>query len=312
MKKRIAILGATSHIAKGLIFNFSRHTTDELYLFARSAQRVKDFLATICTCENYIIKPIDGFGKDSYDVIMNCIGIGNPASLRTAATPVFELMETYDNKILAYLQNHKKSLYINFSSGAVYGTDFSQPAGNNSKNSININAIDPSIYYSVAKLNSEAKHRYYQNLRIIDLRVFAYFSRFIDLKTQYLITEIINAIRNRNTFITGNSNIVRDYVGHEDLFSLVCACMEKPDNDSYDVYSRKPVGKFEILKSFRHEFGLNFKISRTLNFSSATGTKNYYYSVNKKANKLGYKPKYTSLKLLISETKAIMELRGLS
>ena len=34
MNKRIAILGATSHIAKGLISNFAKDTKYKLFLFA--------------------------------------------------------------------------------------------------------------------------------------------------------------------------------------------------------------------------------------------------------------------------------------
>ena len=44
MKNRIAILGATSHIAKGLILNFIKSKENELFLFARIPKKVKKFL----------------------------------------------------------------------------------------------------------------------------------------------------------------------------------------------------------------------------------------------------------------------------
>ena len=295
MNRRIAILGATSHIAKGLIYNFCKDRTNKLYLFARSDDRVKDFLISINCGAVSKVEPLAEFGKDQYDVIINCVGIGDPALLKDARASIFELTEAYDNLILNYLKNSKKSIYINFSSGAVYYA--------------NVNALDEACFYSIAKLNSEAKHRSSQGLKIIDLRVFAYFSRFIDLKSRYLITGIINSIRNKKVFKTGKNNIVRDYIGPEDLFSLVRCCIEKGSNGAYDVYSRKPVRKLDLLKSFHKEFGLEYKISGARILDSVTGAKEIYCSKNRKAQELGFKPKYDSLKLLIKETEAILGKR---
>lgn len=309
MNKRIAILGATSHIAKGLIYNFCKDKTNKLYLFARSAGRVEDFLISIKCRRSYNVKPFAEFGKDSYDVVINCVGIGDPALLKDTGASIFELTEAYDNLILNYLKKHKESIYINFSSGAVYGREFLSAVNNSSKNCINVNALDDSCYYSIAKLNSEAKHRAYQGLKIIDLRVFAYFSRFIDLKSEYLITGIINAVLGKKVFKTSKDNIVRDFIGPEDLFSLVSCCIEKGSNEAYDVYSRKPVRKFDILRSFHAKFGLNYEISKMPALASVTGTKEIYYSKYRLAKELGFEPKYDSLKLLINETEAILGRR---
>lgn len=309
MNKRIAILGATSHIAKGLIDNFCRDKVNKLHLFARSAGKVKDFLMSINCGAVCKVGPLAEFGKDHYDVIINCVGIGNPALLEDTGASIFELTETYDNLILSYLKNNKASIYINFSSGAVYGREFPCAVNKASKNYISVNILDESCHYSIAKLNSEAKHRSYPELKIIDLRIFAYFSRFIDLRSKYLITDIINSIKKGEVFKTGKNNIVRDYIGPEDLFSLVCCCIEKGSNKAYDVYSRKPVRKFDILRSFHAKFGLNYEIAKMPALSSVTGTKEIYYSKYRLAKELGFKPKYDSLKLLIKETEAILGKR---
>lgn len=305
-KIKVAILGATSHIAKGLIFIFCKNDTHELYLFARSPQKVSNFLLSNNLNKAYHINALSKFGKEKYDVIINCVGIGDPNLLKEQGTSIFELTETYDNMVLDHLRRNKNTIYINFSSGAVYGKEFLFAANANSANHIYVNKIDQTCYYSIAKLNSEAKHRSYRNLRIIDLRVFAYFSRFIDLKAKYLMAEIINAIKERKVFLTGKNDIVRDYIGSEDLFSLVCCCIKKRMNGAYDVYSRKPVRKFEILESFQKRFGLDYKISKATKFFSSTGSKNIYCSKNKKVRKLGYVPKYNSLELLIKETEELL------
>lgn len=305
-KKKIAILGATSHIAKGLILNFCKNDRHKLYLFARSPQKVSKFLLSTNSNNGNFVSDLHEFGKEKYDAIINCVGIGDPVLLEGQGVSIFELTETYDNMILDYLRKNKSTVYINFSSGAVYGKEFLVAANVNSVNHICVNKIDPTHYYSIAKLNSEAKHRSYRDLRIVDLRIFAYFSRFIDPKAKYLMTEMINAIKERKVFLTGKNDIIRDYIGSEDLFSLVCCCIKKKTNMVYDVYSRKPVRKFEILESFKKRFGLDYKVLETVKPTSITGTKNIYCSKNKKAKKIGYIPKYNSLELLIKETESLL------
>ena len=305
---KIAILGSTSHIAKGLITNFSKNPEVALFLFARSTDELSRFLRLMkLPKEDINCLRFEDFLNGRYDVVINCVGKRTPSSMKKGEDNIFRLTEQFDDLCIDYLQKHKGALYINFSSGAVYGTEFPSPAGVGSKNQINVNELGESHYYSIAKLNSEAKHRSYENLRITDLRVFAYFSRFIDLKTKYLITEIINSIANKSVFKTGENNIIRDYVGDEDLFSLVCKCIENGSSGAYDVYSRAPVEKFEILNSFHEKFGLRYKISETINSPlSISGPKWMYYSTNKKSKKLGYAPKYGSLELLIKETEIIL------
>jgi nucleoside-diphosphate-sugar epimerase len=124
------------------------------------------------------------------------------------------------------------------------------------------------------------------------------------------MAEIINAIKERKVLLTGKDDIVRDYIGSEDLFSLVCCCIKKKMNGAYDIYSRKPVRKFEILENFQKRFGLDYKISKANKFLSSTGSKNIYCSKNKKVRKLGYVPKYNSLELLIKETEELLSKRG--
>ena len=307
-KNKVAILGATSHIAKGLIVNFSKNPKASLFLFTRSINKLNRFLSLMKLPKKDIYcLDFNRFLNGGYDVVINCVGKRTPSDMEKGEDNIFRLTEQFDNLCIDYLRKHKGVLYINFSSGAVYGREFYSAAGAGSKNQISVNEINESYYYSIAKLNSEAKHRSYQDLRIIDLRVFAYFSRFIDLKTKYLITEIINSIISKSVFRTGENNIVRDYVGAEDLFSLVCQCIKNGTNDAYDVYSRAAVEKFEILRSFHKKFGLLYEISETISPPSITGTKDMYYSTNKKARELGYAPKYDSIGLLMKETEIIME-----
>lgn len=307
LKKKIAILGATSHIAKGLIYNFSKKAYSELFLFARSIDRLREFLKSIECEKNFYLKGFDELNKERYDVIINCIGISSASDFKERVSSYFRLTEQFDNLALDYLNDHPDTLYINFSSGAAYGTDFRVPADESTYSKWDINHISEADYYGIVKLNSETKHRAFKDLNIVDLRIFGYFSRFINLESRFLLTEIIACVREGKEFITGPGNIVRDYVHPKDISLLIDACIAKRTlNDVFDVYSLKPAAKFEILDYFSREYRLEYAVREGVNIFTATGSKNNYYSVNKRAEKIGYIPKLTSMDCIIQETNAIL------
>lgn len=305
--KRIAILGATGHIAQTLIDGISNLRQHTLYLFARSLERLGRCLAQMPYTDSVIAKSFNEFTKNDYDVIINCVGLGDPAKVKNAGATVFMLTEYYDNLILNYLDANPKALYINFSSGAAYGTEFSDPAEERTATILDINHLSPCDFYGIAKINSEAKHRAFIDKNIVDLRVFGYFSRYMDLETQYFMSEVISCVKTGKEFLTGSGNIIRDYVHPQDLLSLIEKCItEHHINNVFDVYSLKPATKFEILDFFNKQFGLNYKIKDDIKIAAATGVKNNYYSTNKRAKILGYIPQYTSLQSILIETRAIL------
>lgn len=307
---RIAILGATSHIAKGLILGLHASLHNDLYLFARSPERIQFFLESVGAekCQRIRIKPFIEFSDASYDVVINCVGIGNPAKLAAGLLSIFTITETFDHLILEYLKVHRDTLYINFSSGAAYGTDFSAPVAGTSQARFNINSIDPSEYYSIAKINSEAKHRAMKGYNIVDLRVFGYFSRYIDLEEKFLLSEIVSSIQKGKEFVTGPGNIVRDFINPQDLLRLIEACMARHNiNDVFDVYSAKPATKFEILEYFALNHGLNYRVEAAYTAFTVTGYKDHYYSTNGKADSIGYVPRFSSIGGIESEINFILK-----
>lgn len=307
---KVAILGATSHIAKGLIYNCGLDERYELFLFARSLERLRDFLRSIQCQKGVHFKGFDELNDEGYDVIINCIGISGAKNLEDKVSSYSRLTETFDNLILDYLRNHPETLYINFSSGAAYGTDFSVPAEESTFSKWDINHISEADYYGIAKLNSEAKHRALKNFNIVDLRIFSYFSRFINLESKFLLTEIISCIRDGKEFITSPDNIIRDYIHPQDIFALIERCIEKINiNDVFDSYSLKPVTKFGILDYFNAECGLKYKVKDDIKISAITGTKDNYYSINRKAKDIGYEPKFTSMDSIMQESVTIFESR---
>ena len=51
-EKNIAIFGATGHIAKNLIYYFSKNTEHKLFLFSRDKKKLQNFISTIISDKN--------------------------------------------------------------------------------------------------------------------------------------------------------------------------------------------------------------------------------------------------------------------
>lgn len=307
----IAIMGATSHIAKGLIDNFLQKSENHLYLFSRSAGAVQGFLDAIGAGdgEGYtIFDNYQNFASILYDVIINCIGVETRNKHNCDFTRYFSVTEEFDGLVIRYLQNsNPDALYISFSSGAVYGKGFSAPADEFTKNRIQVNNIVPEDYYGIARINAEAKHRAHSDLRIVDLRIFSYFSRYINISDGYFITDIMEAILGNTVLVTDTTNIVRDYLHPEDLFAMIVNCISAGRiNLAIDVNSSSPVAKQDILDYFASEYGLKYESRPSTENTSATGAKNNYFSVNKMAHLMGYLPKFGSMETLIHEAKYIL------
>ena len=81
---RIAILGATSQIAKDLVLSLSRQSTHDLVLYARRTEVVAQWLTSVGLSGRYRVTDFKSFGSgEIFDAIINFVGSGNPA--QTAA-----------------------------------------------------------------------------------------------------------------------------------------------------------------------------------------------------------------------------------
>lgn len=304
-KLKVAILGATSHIAKGLIFNLKANDSIELHCYARDFEKIISF-AKLIDYKNPILKSFAELDDDHLDVVINCIGITYTSAFNEN---IFELTELFDNIVIDYIRKNPETTYINFSSGAVYGTSFSQPASLTTKTNIDVNTILSEDYYRIAKLNSEAKHRSLNGYNIIDLRIFGYYSRFIDLSKSYLMTSILSSIKENTTLKTSPNNIFRDYIHPVDLSNLVKVCFEaKTINEALDVKSKKPISKTEILSFFKQNYDLKFEIINDYGGHSATGEKLKYYSESANTAIINFEPEYSSIESISMETEELFKL----
>ena len=144
---------------------------------------------------------------------------------------IFDVTLKYDQMALDYVRQHPDCRYIFLSSGAVYGSSFDKPVNEKTKATIAINNLQPQDWYALAKLQAECRHRSLPHLRIVDIRVFNYFSHTQDMEARFLITDILRAIRDKTVLQTSFDNIVRDFVHPTDLHQLI-ECIVSSDRKS--------------------------------------------------------------------------------
>lgn len=302
---QLALLGATSQIAQDLLLNFARQRDDTLHLFARRPQAVNDWLAVNGLDGRYAVSPLEDFGAQSFDAVLNFIGVGNPAQAVALGNAIFEITADFDQRVLRYLAQHPTCRYLFLSSGAVYGGSFQEPARRDTPASVAVNALSPQEWYGVAKLHAECRHRAHPEWPIVDIRVFNYISRTQDLSARFLITDLLRAIRNDEVLHTRPDYMVRDYLHPEDFFQLVLALLTAPPSNAVvDCYTRAPIDKPALLEAMQTRFGLRY--AWTDSQVNATGSKPHYYSLNTRAADFGYQPRYTSLQGILREAEAVL------
>ena len=304
---RIAVLGATSQIAKDLILSFSTKEDHHLHLFARRSDCVKKWLDNVGLGERYLVDEFGGFGPQAFDAIINFVGVGNPAQTAAMGASIYDVTLQYDELALNYLRYHPDCRYVFLSSGAAYGSCFNSPVDAGSKGTIDINNLQPQDWYGVAKLYAECRHRAHPELPIIDIRVFNYFSRTQDMNARFLITDIVRAIRDKTVLKTSADYMMRDFIGPSDFYQLIKAILTSPaNNDVLDCYSKAPIDKPTLLTAMQDRFGLKYEISKTNASVNATGSKSHYFSLNNKAKNYGYQPALSSIESILIEAESLI------
>lgn len=297
---KISILGARGQIARSLTSLYlERGKWSDLELYSRSPENLA------AEMQGVKVYPSDDFVNHDHEIIINCIGISNLKGSKNSGADIFKIHETWDNLILEYLARNEKALYISMSSGAVYGKDFQNPIDEKSCLLNGITEISPADFYAVSKLNCEAKHRAFDKFSIVDLRIFSYISKFIDFNSNFLVSEIMTAVKKRKVFITDDRNISRDYIHPEDMMQIIDLIIKHWQqtgfiNDVFDIYSKNPVTKMDMLESISEKFNLKYEIKTGTSVDlSATGFKMNYCSANKKLKQIGYEPRYSSLDAIL-------------
>ncbi|HEY5541343.1 MAG TPA: NAD-dependent epimerase/dehydratase family protein [Coriobacteriia bacterium] len=309
-RQRVAILGATGHVGKCVTSALLETGRHEVTAVVRDAGKLDEFLATQPHGSECAKRSFEEFSAGGYGAIVNCVGIGTPAAVRSSGAGIFALTERFEQLVSDYLTRRPDTRYVAFGSGAAYCGDFTEPASEATPAVVSINAIGPADYYGIAKLSAEAKHRAARDLAIVDLRLFGLFSRHADLDAGYFMSDVYRAIATGGTLAVGPQNIVRDYIAPADMVSLLVSVLDsEPRNDVFDLYSAAPVAKFDVLEDFSVRYALKYDVLEAPTALTATGMKPNYYSTNRRAASVGYEPSRTSLQTLTEEIDALLELR---
>lgn len=308
--KKIAILGVTGYIGRSLLREFFLEDSKnyKLFLFSRSHHKLRTHIKQEPKKTEYSIHAMSEFSTHEYDVIINCTGISGISLLTKNPLEVFNVTEEVDSLIISYLQKNPKALYINLSSGAVYGDYLDAPRNENSVTQLCGGFSSNRASYAIAKINAEAKHRALAMFNIVDIRVFAFFSSLVDTDSLFLMTEITKCILHKKVFVTNADDMIRDYVTAKDLLSLIKFIIKKNNiNDHFDIYSKKPITKFKLLESLAKKYGLAYEIIQEKKKKFSVRPKNIYVSNSKKATKvLDYKPVFTSLDGITQELDSLI------
>ncbi|MBT4730557.1 NAD(P)-dependent oxidoreductase, partial [Candidatus Woesearchaeota archaeon] len=100
---KIAILGATSQIAQDLILSFSINKDYDFSLFGRNIELLEKWINSENLSEKYQIQEYSEFvNHQKYDVIINFVGIGDPAKAQKMGSDIFKVTEQYDDMALEY------------------------------------------------------------------------------------------------------------------------------------------------------------------------------------------------------------------
>lgn len=301
--KKIAILGATGYVGRSLVHEFFLEKKSyRFFLFSRSKEKLHTHIPEVSKKVEYSIHSFDEFLNGEYNVIINCTGISSSPNVQKNPFELFKVTEEVDTLIIDYLYQNPQAVYINISSGVVYGENFEKSVDEKSKTILPAGFFEGGESYAITKINAEAKHRAFSMFNIVDIRVFGFFSSLVDVDSPFLMSEIVKSLRDKKVFVTNKDDIIRDYVTAQDLLSFITLIIKKTKiNDYFDIYSKKPISKFALLQALAKKYTLVYVVSRSKT-KTKTIAKSSYFSKSKKATKiLGYKPERTSLEGILFE-----------
>ncbi|TDB37605.1 MAG: NAD(P)-dependent oxidoreductase [Actinobacteria bacterium] len=303
---RVAVLGATGHVGKCLSAALLGDGTHDVTTVARDSVALARFLAAVPGGAAARRSSFEEFPGCEFDVVLNCVGVGNPESIIALGAEVFDLTERFDRMVMEYLGRHPESMCVSISSGAIYG-EFSAPGDGTTPGLADRASLTPREYYGQAKLASELRHREASDQHIVDLRLFGFFSRYADVQARSLMGDIVRAVSRRDVVTVTADDVIRDYVDPDDLAELLrCVMRATPCNGVFDVYSAAPVGKFALLDAFAERYGISYTVEQAPDVPEATGDKPMYYSTDRGAATIGYEPRWTSLEALFRATDALV------
>lgn len=280
----IAILGATGYIGLSLARAYAV-SGRPLALFARNPERLaaEAWPATVSR------HAIESFTGEPYDLVVNCLGAGDPARVAALGDAIGDVTQRWDEAILASLPAQGR--YVFLSSGIVHAAATNPDT-----------AASP---YAAAKLAAERRHRERADCAILDIRVFGYADRAIDLRSRFFLAELARSVVERTVFRTTRADMIRDYAGVDELATLIERWQAAgAPNLPLDLYTAAPVEKLRLLEEARRRYGLVIEYVDSVQ-EGTTGAKPVYAATARDAERLGYVPTRDALTVVLEVLEAI-------
>ena len=294
----IAVLGATGYVGRAISRALSAEGK-QLALFARNPEK----LSGGAWPAGVTLRPLASFDAAEFSLVINAVGAGDPKTVSSMGTGIIELTALWDQRVLATMGPETR--YVFLSSGVVHGASqlIATPDDLKSLPAIPPQGLSP---YTFSKLQAEHRHRQARSRAILDLRIFGFADRAIDLAGSFFLAQLANCIVQKAVFATSKEDIVRDYSGITELRALV-DCWENAGapNCALDLFTKSPASKQNLLETFVKRYGLAIEYVADIE-PSPTGVKPRYFSLDHAAARLGFAPTRDSLCVLTDTIDAIL------
>ena len=248
----VAVLGSTGVIGSDLVSRLRNTPQLNVCAVPRRVNKVEN------------IYERSKFLDQSYDLILNCAGIGDPETIRREPIPTVKSHFDSWNFINSYLDyNTRRSppVCVFISSGAIFNEGIESHGSQLEEVSFNLAKLNGFDSYRMIKLLIESLNRSRSDAPIIDLRVFGYVTPNFRLDSNFFLSQLFRATKNREIFHTSPKNFVRDYVDGDDIYEFLIRILNNEFSaGALNLISNAPTTKFEILEVFRHNYGLKYRI----------------------------------------------------
>lgn len=224
---KIIIIGAGGHVGKSLTYEFES-LGFEVLKYNRTLY--DGFL------------PLSSFrDAPESDILINCLGVGTPQKEKEYGTSLVDLELTWNNNCLYYIKKYPECHYFYFSSGVA-----------------NPKYKNDSIYSRTKVYIEDINNSLNSNTH--NLRLYSYFTRFIDIDNTQFLPSIIRAIKNRETLYVNRTEIIRDYIHPLDIMKTILHIMKYCNKMKVsDLSSGLPISKKEVLSYFSDNYNLKWK-----------------------------------------------------
>ena len=297
---RIAILGAGSHVSRAILPHLLAHSAFDVHLYTRLPDRLLDWAMTqALPVERFSVEETSNFGERACDAVVNLVGAGDPRLVAELGQQILPLTAEWDRRATGFVRRRPSTRYVFFSSGVATGHDFAAPWS-----PVDTLVMPPSDQpYARAKAIAEQEHRALRDLAIADLRLYGFYAAEMRGDLAYLMCQIVRKIETDQILVTDQHDITRDYVAPADLAAALAATLAAtPCNKAFDLVSRAPVRKFDLLRHFRSRHGLNWDVHP----AGSGPNKLNYYATRSDLSDFGFLASMTSLEAVTAEATAAL------